>query len=415
VYVAALPALPSALRCGPSIENACFEHVVRSMALEHHKWDAQVGDVAALAAFPIVLSRDAWRELAAVATSLAAETVAMEDEIARRPQLHTHLGVPAALSRALTAWGDERRAAPAPRIMRFDFHPTPGGWRISEVNSDVPGGFTESSRFAALVADATRAGVVPGDAADAWCRAIARVASDDGEVALLSAPGWIEDAQVVAHLASRLRAMGLRAHLAQPQHLRWAAGRASLESDFARAPLDAIVRFYQAEWIVRLPTREAWVPLLGGTRTPVTNPGAAALTESKRLPLLWDELDAPSTTWRRTLPETRDPRGARGLLRGDWVLKPAYGNTGDDVTVRTAVSPGSWARCALSALARPSRWVAQRRFAVTSLDTPRGPLHPCIGVYVVDGRAAGAYGRLALGAVVDYAAIDAAVLVDEEG
>ncbi len=26
------------------------------MALEHHKWDAQVGDVAALAPFPVVLS-----------------------------------------------------------------------------------------------------------------------------------------------------------------------------------------------------------------------------------------------------------------------------------------------------------------------------------------------------------------------
>jgi hypothetical protein len=385
------------------------------MALEHQKWDAQVGDVAALAAFPIVLSRDAWRELAALATSLAAETVAMEDEIARRPELHAHLGVPAALSRAFTVLRGQPPAAPAPRIMRFDFHPTPDGWRISEVNSDVPGGFTESSRFAALIADATRAGIVPGDAADAWCDGIRWAAHDSGQVALLGAPGWMEDAQVVAHLASRLSAMGLRAHLAQPQHLRWTGGRASLESDFARVPLDVVVRFYQAEWIVRLPAREAWAPLFGGARTPVTNAGVAALTESKRLPLLWDELDAPSTAWQRILPQTRDPRGARDLLRGDWVLKPAYGNTGDDVTVRRAVSAASWARCAVSALARPSRWVAQRRFTVTPLDTPRGRLHPCIGVYVVDGRAAGAYGRLALGAVVDYAAIDAAVLVDEEG
>ena len=32
------------------------------------------------------------------------------------------------------------------RLMRYDFHPTVGGgWAVSEVNSDVPGGFAEAS------------------------------------------------------------------------------------------------------------------------------------------------------------------------------------------------------------------------------------------------------------------------------
>ena len=32
------------------------------------------------------------------------------------------------------------------RLMRYDFHPTiDGKWAVSEVNSDVPGGFAESS------------------------------------------------------------------------------------------------------------------------------------------------------------------------------------------------------------------------------------------------------------------------------
>jgi hypothetical protein len=37
--------------------------------------------------------------------------------------------------------------------------------------------------------------------------------------------------------------------------------------------------------------------------------------------------------------------------------------------------------------------------------------HPCIGVFVVDGRACGAYGRLAERALIDSAARDVAVLV----
>ena len=62
----------------------------------------------------------------------------------------------------------------------------------------------------------------------------------------------------------------------------------------------------------------------------------------------------------------------------------------------------------------PGGWVAQRRFEPVALDTPMGPMHPCIGVYTIDGKAAGIYGRMSRGPVVDYAAIDVAVLVEKE-
>jgi len=42
---------------------------------------------------------------------------------------------------------------------------------------------------------------------------------------------------------------------------------------------------------------------------------------------------------------------------------------------------------------------------------PAIPLHPCIGVYTVDGKAAGIYGRLSVRPVVDCTAFDTAVLV----
>lgn len=98
----------------------------------------------------------------------------------------------------------------------------------------------------------------------------------------------------------------------------------------------------------------------------------------------------------------------------DWVFKRAYGNCGDDVAVRSAMTAGAWARLACKARLRPGAWVAQRRFHVVPVDSPLGPVHPCLGVYTVDGRAAGVYGRLARGDVVTYAAIDVAVLVRDE-
>jgi hypothetical protein len=41
-------------------------------------------------------------------------------------------------------------------------------------------------------------------------------------------------------------------------------------------------------------------------------------------------------------------------------------------------------------------------------------MYPCIGVYTVNGRAAGAYGRLSWRQVIDFSAVDVAVLVAGE-
>jgi hypothetical protein len=62
----------------------------------------------------------------------------------------------------------------------------------------------------------------------------------------------------------------------------------------------------------------------------------------------------------------------------------------------------------------PRRWVAQHRFAAATLETPDGPVFPSIGVYVIDGRPAGLYGRMAKRPLIDDGACDVVVLVDEE-
>jgi hypothetical protein len=218
----------TAVRSGPAIPAESFFDVVRTMALRHQKWDAQVGDVAALAPFPLVLTRATWQRMSSDASALACETEAVERELVRRPDLHARLGLPVPLAFALRSSAHELLPPAAGRIMRFDFHHTDQGWRISEVNSDVPGGFTESSRFTELVAERSGAGEMTGDAAAAWVEALATAIPTGSAVALLSAAGWVEDIQVVAHLAARLRAFTFEAHLASPHQLHWKDGRAHL-------------------------------------------------------------------------------------------------------------------------------------------------------------------------------------------
>ena len=59
----------------------------------------------------------------------------------------------------------------------------------------------------------------------------------------------------------------------------------------------------------------------------------------------------------------------------------------------------------------PSGWAAQRRFTATAFHVRGVDLYPSIGIYTIDGRAAGAYGRIAGRPLIDGRARDAAVLV----
>ena len=383
--------------------------------LEFCKWDPQVGDVSTLADFPLVLSRTAWAGLRNTAEALTRETLAMERRLLERPDLYATLGLPRTLSRVLERSSTVAATPAAARVMRFDFHPTRDGWRVSEVNSDVPGGFAEGSAFAGMVAEHVDRAAVTGDPQRAYVDALEHAVCDGKShaIALLVAPGFMEDQQVVAGLAQALRQRGIDSAIVEPRQMEWNAGLASVRSAAFDGPVGAIVRFYQGEWLAQLPRRIQWANLFVGGRTPVANPGSAILTESKRLPLVWDELSVDCATWKRLLPETRDPRHANWRSDSSWLLKTAFCNTGDSVTVRAGVPKQTWRRRSIDAWLHPLQWIAQRRMELFAIGTPVGKMFPCVGVYTVNGTACGIYGRISSGSVVNYSAIDVAVLVEQ--
>jgi glutathionylspermidine synthase len=403
------------LRAGELLPPDAFAAIRTRLMLRHCKWDPQVEDVSTLAPFPLLMSRSTWRTLCADAESLAAELMVAERELLDRPALHGTLSIPRRLRAALRATQTFGSPPVAVRVMRFDFHWTDEGWRISEVNSDVPGGFCEAGAFAQLVADHVQHAEAPDDPGARWADAMVRCAGHGGHVALLATPGFMEDQQVVGYMGRLLAERGLTPHLTEPAQLRWRDLRASL----GNLPLAAIVRFYQAEWLASLPRRSRchWQPLAAGGRTAVTNPISAALTESKRFPLVWDQLATTLPTWRRLLPETRNPREAPWRRDDGWLLKTAFCNTGDTVSAASLLPPKLWRKAKWSARLCPGAWIAQRRFNTLRLATATRhgetvDMYPCIGVYTLDGRAAGAYARLSHRPVVDYRAVDAALLIE---
>ena len=395
------------LRAGAELPDDAFQDMRRRLVLDSCKWDPQVGDVATISVFPLLLDRAHWQQLSHLTTLLAAELLAAERELLDRPDLHRRLGLPRGIRSVLSQAHKIGATPAAARVMRFDFHWTPGGWRISEVNSDCPGGYSEASELPASMAAHYPDWQPAGNPGAAWADAIGASVSPGTPVALLAAAGFMEDQQVVAYLAKLLRQRGLTTHWALPQNLRWRAGQACLKARPDRGPVGAIVRFFQAEWLNARTCSSIFV----GGRTPVCNPGIAVLTESKRFPLVWDQLSMDLPTWRRLLPATVDPRDADWLRDDSWLVKSALCDCGDTVAMRSLLSDDQWRSAARAVRRSPGSWVAQKRFATCPLQSPAGTIYPCVGVYAVNGRPAGIYGRFSRSPLIDFAAVDVAVLI----
>ncbi len=390
--------------------QAVFAGIRRRAIFECCKWDPQVEDVSTIADIPIVLDAAAWRSLVTSAERLAAEVVAAEQELRHRPELHKTLGLPWTVRRLF-------RRAPQPgpdaaaRLIRFDFHHTDAGWRISEANTDVPGGLNEASGLPRLVAPHVPGTESAGDVAGCYAASTLDRLPAGAHVALMHATAYSDDRQVMTYLAGRLQQRGARVSLVSPAHLRWRDRRASLDTAWTSDAVDAVLRFYPAEWMYNLPHACGWPAYFEQTSTPVSNPASALLTQSKRFPLTWESLQTPVPTWRALLPETRDPRHVRWEGIDEWVLKPALGRVGEDVLIDGVTPPQDAKQIGRGVRRHPSHWIAQRRFNATPMRVGGVDRYPSVGVYTVNGRVAGAYGRIAEKPLIDARARDAAVLI----
>lgn len=392
---------------GPALSPERYRGVRKQVIFECGKWDPQVEDTNTIADRPIILKDSAWRELAATAEALHAEAITAENEIAERPALQRRLGIARPLRAALDRAGASGTSDV--RVMRFDFHYTAAGWVISEVNSDVPGGFNEAGGMAQLFASLYPNTRAAGDPAAELARLIARKLGGKGVVALVHATAYTDDRQVMIFVARALEREGLTPVLVGPDAVSWRDGEPSIVSGAGLGRIDHMVRFFPVEWMPNLDARTGWQHYLASD-APASNPGRAVLCQTKRFPLVWRELDTKVPTWERVLPESRCPRTVDWLGDAGWVLKPAFGRVGDGIGLRECIGPKEWAAIVKSARRNPDEWVAQRRF--DAVPTASG-LFPCLGVYTIDGKASGVYGRAAPRRLVDHRAMDIAVLVEE--
>ena len=376
-----------------------------------YKWDPQVEDHNTVAEHVVLLDRQTAGQLERWAEQLSAETMEIEQAMMDRTDLVKKLGLPSKIKKAIHRidnYSQEKHI----RLMRFDFHPTTEGWAVSEVNSDVPGGLAEASVLPRIAQQYFPHHESRGHVAHSLLEAFQRRIEPGARIAFVHATSYADDRQVMQFLGDYFEQNGYRSLYAAPDHLIWKENRAVSLIQEEEGPLDGIVRFYPLEWLPNLSRGTDW----GGyyhTLTPSCNHPIAIFAQSKRLPLIWDELGLTLPTWRALLPETLAPGPEKP--GDDWIYKPALGRVGEGISIREALTPKEYRQIQKDVRWHPKDWLMQKRFESKPVTGDDGEdFHLCVGVFTVDGNAAGFYGRISPYPRIDARAKDIPLLVEKE-
>ena len=381
-----------------------------------YKWDPKVGDHNTISKHAILLNQKTAAQLEEWAEQMSMETALMEEELINRIPLVKELGLPSRIYKTLHRLAGYDRSQNV-RLLRFDFHPAETGWAVSEVNSDVPGGMPEASIMPGIARDylSNSDGVETGrNLAKSLLEAFRTKMKESGRIAFVHATSYSDDRQVMQFLSDYFIAHGFGALFVAPDHLRWRNKKAVSILEGEEGEVDGIVRFFPLEWFEDLPKNSDWQGYFD-CNTPSCNHPVAILTQSKRLPLIWDKLGIEIPAWKRFLPDTKEA-GSITPREENWIYKPALGRVGESISIKEAIPEKELLLIEKAVRKKPKDWIAQRMFKSAPLTTDDGEsYHLCVGVFTVDGKSAGFYGRASQYPRIDKRAKDIPILISKEG
>jgi len=361
-----------------------------------YKWDLQAGEQSTISDNVLLMEYEDAKFLADHAVKLYHETIKMERALHNNPKVVPELGISKKMADALcNCKYDPSRHI---RFMRFDFHPTTGGWQISEVNSDVPAGYPEASVLPALALRFFNGYRQFGCFGEVMKRNLTRLVPRGSAIAYLHDTHTVEDYQILHYIGDMMEQEGYGAVYASPENISWDNGKAYIKTQ----ELGAIIRYFPVEWM-EFSKNVDWCGFVG-TKIPSCNHPIALLTQSKRLPLVWDALGVDVPTWKKLLPETRD---CDNIVPNGWILKPAFGRVGEGINIPGTMSEEEESEIKKAAKVEPTQWVMQKMFESKLIDG----MHVNIGVFVMDSEFAGFYARISSEARIDEDASEIPILV----
>lgn len=380
-----------------------------------YKWDPQFSDNNTIAPYYLVLSQKEHQLLVNYVEKLGRETEAAENFLYQNRKFLKPLKLPFKIKDALRHLKNYQPDQHL-RLMRFDFHPILGDdWAISEVNSDVPGGFAESSYMPEIALKYLKQNNYQSfNFIDQFIFELTKILKPQSTIMLVHCTSYSDDRQVMQAIGDKLAKQDHQVIYGAADHIKFVKGQAVSILDLNQGPIDAIIRFNPIEWVVSIQPR-TWYGYFKTTTLSCNHP-IAVITQSKRFPLIWNNLEAHGLSfqaWRKLLPETRDSRQIKGDK--DFIYKPVWGRVGEGITILEASRDDEYQKTLKDVKRHPRKYIAQKRFSSLPIKDENGKeFHLSLGIYYLAGKFAGYYGRISDVPRIDSHASELAVFVEGE-
>ena len=382
------------------------------LMFDAYKWDPQFLDNNTIAKYALVLSQEEHEEIKSLTEKLDKETRQAEEIINNNLELAKPLLLPRQINAELKSMKNYD-ANKHIRLMRYDFHLTEENkWAISEVNSDVPGGFAESSimpRIALNILEKNNYYFI--NFGEILLDAICKKVKKNGTIMLVHCTSFSDDRQVMQFLGDELKQKGYNVIYGAGDHLQFKNNEAYSILDGNEGKIDGIIRFTPLEWLIDIKPKH-WQGYFN-TITPSCNHPIAIFAQTKRFPLCWESLEKQGLrldTWKKLLPETTEVKNVRN--KEDFIYKPANGRVGEKITIKEACQENEYEIIMADVKKHPQNYIAQKRFHSKPVVSKTGEsFHLCIGSYSVEGKHAGYYGRISKLPRIDSNAADIPVLI----
>ena len=375
-----------------------------------YKWDPQFSDAITLSQFALVITKKEKEELFKMTELLDKETILAEEFINKNPSLIKALDIPKKIRKNLKLMNNYDSNNNV-RLNRYDFHMTKEGWKISEVNSDVPGGFAESSLLPKL-AIKYLGKYQSIDFLDIYSKALAKKFKK-GTIMFVHCTSYYDDRQVMQAIGDKMSYLGFTSLYGASDHIEFKDNYAYSILDGYKTKLDGIVRFTPIEWLKDMKIK-GW----GGyfnTLTPSSNHPIAIYAQTKKFPFIWDDLEKLGInlpTWKKLLPQTTSIKNIPSNT--EVIYKPAWGRVGEKISLKDGCSEYEYKKIIQDVHKHPNNYVAQAKFtSIPLLGPDKNNYHLCLGSFAVNGQPAGFYARISKKVRIDSTAIDIPVLIEE--
>ena len=398
------------------IPDEKYEEYRLTLMFDCYKWDPQFVDSNTVAKYALVITKEEHEEIKKLTEKLDEETRVAEEFLNDHQELLKPLALPKKVSKEIKNMKNYE-ADKHIRLMRYDFHPTiDNKWAVSEVNSDVPGGFAEASFMPKAAIQYLNGGNFSSiNFGEIMVDAIMKKVPKNGRIMMVHCTCYSDDRQVMQFLGDRLGEKGYQVLYGAADHIRFKDNVAYSILDGNEGKLDGIFRFTPLEWLTDIKPKR-WQGYFD-TITASCNHPIAMYAQTKRFPLIWDALEKQGvslTTWRELLPDTLEVKDAKG--KEGFIYKPACGRVGEKISIKEACRGDEYKKILADVKKHPKKYLAQKKFHSLPLLGQNGEeFHVCLGSYTVEGAHAGYYARISTTPRIDSNAADIPVLIEEGG